>query len=98
MAKVAVSDVRKAESDAEWTRAVGSVIDTVRTTHKLSLKEFADELQRDPRQVARWIDGKEHAQLAAVFAVARFRASCVVAFARLAALEIVTEIRVKESA
>jgi hypothetical protein len=97
MAKVQPEDVRKADiDDDDWKRRVGQAVDGVRADHRLSLKEFADEIQRDERQVARWIEGKEHAQIAAVFAVARFRCGLVIALAKLAGdgVEIVTEIRV----
>lgn len=98
MAKAALVDVRKAEMDEQWRSRVGQAVDSVRTEQKLSLKEFADALKRDERQVSRWIDGKEHAQIAAVFAVAEFRRPLVLALCALAGegVEIETVVRIRK--
>lgn len=93
--EMAKADVRKADED--WKAAVGQVIRSVRG--ELSLKEFAAAVHRDERQISRWEDGKERPHVDAVFAVERFRGPLVVALADLAgaAVEIVTEIRVKRA-
>ncbi len=100
MAKAASNDVRKADLDEQWKAAVGRAIDAVRAEQQLSLKEFADAITRDERQVARWIGGKEHAQIAAVFAVVQFRQPLVLALAKIAGqgVEIETVIRIKRTA
>ena len=87
MAKAALPDVRKAEN---WSD-LGRAIDRVRTLHRLSLKEFADALQRNERQVARWFEGTERPQLEVVFGVVKFRQSVVVALAELAGDGVIVE-------
>lgn len=90
--------VRKAENP-DWI-ALGEAVERTRTLCRLSLKEFADALSRDERQVARWIAGTEQAQAAVIFAVERFRRPFVVALAERAGdgVKVVTEIRLEMSA
>lgn len=80
---MAKCSLRKPETD-EWRRRVGAAVDGIRQAAGLNLQQFAGQLSRDERQVARWISGEEHAQVAAIFAVPAFRQPLVVAFAQLA--------------
>lgn len=100
MAKADLPDVRKAETD-EWRARVGAAIERTRMLCGHSLKEFADLVGRDERQVSRWIAGTERPQLDAIFMVDAFRQPLIVALAELAqgdGVEIVTEIRVRRIA
>lgn len=100
--QMAKADLRKADIDEQWRLEVGKAIDLVRTKHRLSLKEFSNAIERDERQVKRWIDGKEHAQVAAVLAVAIFRQAMVLALAEIAGegieIETVVRLRMRQSA
>jgi hypothetical protein len=77
--RLPAADLRKAEHP-DWLE-LGQAVERTRTLCRLSLKEFADALRRDERQVARWIAGTEQAQAAVIFAVERFRRPFVVALA-----------------
>lgn len=83
MAKAAVPDVRKAESD-DFRAEFGAVVDRVRQRAGLSLKQFADRIKRDERQIARWISGVERPQFDAIFAREEFRPLVVEAIAEIA--------------
>jgi hypothetical protein len=97
-AKTAKADIRKADTDAYYA-SLGRCIEEVRHVYGLTLEQFAHELGKDDRQLARQIAGKERPQLEAVFAVDRFRAPLVIALAKLSAgVEVVTEIRVRRTA
>lgn len=83
--------LRKAESE-DSLREIGECLDFARREVGWNLDELAGQLpapagseKRDPRQVQRWIDGKEHVQLGVVFQVKALRAPFVVALSRLAA-------------
>lgn len=81
--RMAKADLRKAEHE-DWPRDVGEAIAAVMHAQQLSLKEFAAKVGRNERQVARWFEGKENPQLAAIFAVVEFRQPLLLALARLA--------------
>lgn len=96
MAKV---DLRKAD-DEDWKAEVGHAIERVKNMTGLSLKEFADAMDRDDRQVARWIAGVERPQFDALFAVERFRQPLVIALAELIdhGVEVQTHITIRRRA
>lgn len=97
-AKVAAAGIRKADTERYYA-SLGACMEEVRCVFGLSLKEFADALQKDERQLKRQIDGGDRPQLEAVFAVERFRAPLVIALAKLAAdVDVVTTITVRRSA
>ena len=75
-------NLRKTDS-ADALIETGECLDFARRSVGWSLKELAAALQRDERQVQRWIDGKENTNLAAVFAVEALRQPFVIALARL---------------
>ncbi len=94
------ADLRKAEI-LEWKTGVGRAIERMRLLASLSLKELADAIKRDERQVARWIAGTERPQFDALFAVPRLRQPLVVAIAELAqadGIEITTHIELRRRA
>lgn len=98
-ARMAKADVRKADLDDEtWRIGVGKAIERTRTLSGLSLKEFAAAVDRDERQVSRWIDAKERPQFDAIFASPNKRvgASLVIALAEMASNVIVeTVVRIR---
>jgi hypothetical protein len=66
---------------------------------RLSLKEFAGKLNKDPAQVHRQMEGKERPQIEAVFAIREFRAPLVQALARITPeIEVSTELRIRRTA
>jgi len=83
------ADLRKAEGAAVRAQ-VGRCLARAQHLAGWSLKELADALQRDERQVARWISGAERVQLDAVCAVPRLRAVFLVALAEFAGVDVVT--------
>jgi hypothetical protein len=91
--------LRNAEME-HWQAQVGGAIERVQERSGLSLKEFAAKVKRNERQVARWFVGKEHPQLAPIFAVPAFRQLLVVALAELAgeSVEITTAITIRRIA
>lgn len=98
---MAKANLRKPEASVDdWRAEVGHAIERVKNMTGLSLKEFADAVGREDRQVARWIAGTERPQIDAIFAVASLRQPLIVALSELAGVgvEIETVIRVKRSA
>ena len=96
--RMAKAGTRKADTDALYA-SLGAAVREVQHAYGLTLQEFAYELGKNERQVARWLDGSDRPQVEAVFAVDRFRAPLVIALARLSAgVEVVTEIRVRRIA
>lgn len=97
-ARMAKASVRKTDSDAYYAELGACCVEVMRALG-LTLKEFAYELGKDERQVARWFDGSGRPQIEAVFAVERFRAPLVIALAQKAAgVETVTTISFRRSA
>lgn len=94
--RMAKADLRKTEMEP-WREQIGQAIQRVKDRSGLSLKEFADAVQRNERQVSRWFDGTEHPQIAAIFAVETLRGLLIVVLAELAgdAVEIETVVRVR---
>jgi ribosome-binding protein aMBF1 (putative translation factor) len=95
-AQMAKADLRKAEN---WREQIGRAIERARLLRGWSLKELADAVGRDERQLARWITGAERAQLDAIFAVESFRTAFVIALAEIAGdqIEVTTQIIVKKA-
>lgn len=75
---------------------IGAALERARELRGWSLKELADHVHREPRQVARWIDGTERAQMDALFAVESLRQPLIVAFAEAAGqgVEVQTQITI----
>jgi transcriptional regulator with XRE-family HTH domain len=94
--RMAKADLRKAER-ADWL-TIGHAVERTRTLSGLSLKEFADLIRRDPRQVARWIAGEEPPQVAPIFAQRQLRQPFLIALAERVGVgvEIRTVISVRE--
>ena len=97
-AKAALKGVRKAENGALWLKW-GAAIEDVQCVFRLTLKEFAAELQKDERQVQRWIEGKERPQIETVLAIPRFEPPMLIALAqRISGVSVDTVIHVRRSA
>lgn len=97
MAKASLAAIRKAENE-DWVR-LGTAVERTRGLLGLTLQEFASAIDKDERQVARWIAGTERTQVDAIFAVAHFQRAFVIALAEQAqGVDVVTEIRVPRSA
>lgn len=97
MAKASLDPLRKAENE-HWI-VNGRAIERAKELSGLSLKQFADALKRDERQVAKWFVAAERPQLETVFAVPQLRCPLVIALAEQAGeqIEVVTEIRVRRA-
>lgn len=88
---MARADVRKSASWAD----IGNCLEYARHAAGWNLDQLADALQRDPRQVRRWIAGEEQTQIAVVFGVPQLRAPFVIALARLAECDVETTVRIR---
>ena len=66
--RMAKAALRKADT-SEWREKVGRAIQRAASLVGWSLKELAGAIERDPRQVARWLAGTERPQFDALFAV-----------------------------
>jgi hypothetical protein len=96
---MAKATLRNAEHD-DWM-PLGRAVERTRQLCGLSLKEFAHAVQRNPRQVARWILARERTQVDAIFAVSRFRKSFIEALAEEASgqgVVVTTRIEITRSA
>ena len=97
-AKAALKGVRKAENGSLWAKW-GGCIDEVRHTFRLTLQEFAGALEKDERQVARWIAGQERPQIEAVLAKPQFAGVMLIALAQVEqGVSVDTVIHVRRSA
>lgn len=97
---MAKADVRKADVDA-WRGQIGRAVDRVRQLSGLNLQQFSNAIDRDDRQVKRWIEGKDRPQLDALFAVPMLREHIVVALAELLSgqgVEVETTVRIRRQA
>lgn len=92
---LAKADLRKAE-----TNDVGLAIARAQQLRGWSLKEFSEAAQRGERQLARWMDGTEHAQLDTLFAIESFRQPLIVALAERAGfgVDVHTTITIRRAA
>jgi ribosome-binding protein aMBF1 (putative translation factor) len=97
MAKAALIDVRKSETRMNWA-AIGGCLDFARRDAGWNLEQLAAALDKDARQVRRWIAGEEQTQLAVVFAVRELQQPFVIALAKLAACDVTTQISIRRSA
>lgn len=97
-ARMLKADLRKAET-RDFRAEIGQAIDRARLALAWNLDEFAAQVQRDSRQVKRWMAGTERPQFDALFAVAVLRGPLVIELAKLSdAIDIDTTIRVRWTA
>jgi ribosome-binding protein aMBF1 (putative translation factor) len=93
MAKAALADVRKPDTRMNWAE-IGACLDYARRDAGWNLEQLAAALDKDARQVRRWIAGEEQTQVAVVFAVRELQQPFVIALAKLAACEVTTHISI----
>lgn len=102
--KMATAVLPKAESEPILEQ-IGACLDDARRELGWTLDELACKLppppgadKRDPRQVQRWIDGKERCQVDAVFGVCELREPFVIALAKLAECDVETTVTIRRRA
>lgn len=78
-AQMAKATLRKAENNA-----AGDAIAEARHSLGWTLKDFAREVKRGERQLARWEEGTEHPQLDTLFAIVVLRQPLIIALAKRA--------------
>lgn len=92
---MAKADLRKADQSGEpegWREAIGRAIERAMFLQGWSLKEFAAAVDRDERQVARWITGSERAQFDTLFAVEALRQPLIQALSELVGVPVHVQI------
>lgn len=96
--RMAKADLRTAEIN--WRERLGWAVGRVQQLSGLSLKEFAEAVGRDERQVARWITADERAQWDAIARVESLRQLVVIAVAEAmgTGIEIDTVVRIRRTA
>lgn len=77
------ADLPKGESP-DYLRELGQCLDFARRSVGWTVDQLAAELDRDSKQVARWLRGEERTQVDRVFAVEALRQPFVIALARVA--------------
>lgn len=78
---------------------IAACLDEVRRDAGLNVDEFADVLERDPRQVGKWLNATERPQFETVFAIDRFQQPLLLALARrVPSIQITTQLTVVRSA
>lgn len=83
-----------------WRSSVGQAIHRCFALARLSQKEAAALIGREPAQIARWINGQERPQFDAIFAVDCLRHPLILALAEIAGsgVKIRTEISIERTA
>jgi hypothetical protein len=94
---MAKADLRIPEN-ARKQADIGGCLDFARRYVGWTLEQLAAELDRDPRQIRRWIANEENTQMAVVWAVVVLRGPFVIALAQLAECDVDTVIRIRRSA
>lgn len=69
---------------ADSLKEIGDCLDFARRAVGWTVDQLARELQRDSKQVARWMRGEERTQLDTVFVVAKLKVPFLIALSRLA--------------
>lgn len=98
MAKVHTSAHGNPVIDPLWP-VLAQCLDEVRHDAGMTVDEFAHAIDRDARQVGKWLSATERPQIETVFAVERFQQPLVLALARrVRSIEISTHLIVRRSA
>jgi hypothetical protein len=79
----------------ESLKALGGCLDFARRYVGWTIDQLAGELQRDSKQVARWIRGEERTQVDVVLCVPKLHGPFVIALAQLRSEEIVIETTIR---
>jgi transcriptional regulator with XRE-family HTH domain len=95
---MAKADLRNAET-VDYREQIGKALQRATSLVGWTLKELAGKVNRDPRQVARWLSGQERAQLDVLWEVEELRGPLVLALAELSQqAEVVTTISLRMTA
>lgn len=95
--KMLKATLPKRES-ADSLKELGECLDCARRSVGWTVDQLSRELERDSKQVARWMRGEERTQVDVVFGVQALRAPFVIALARLAKCEVETTVRIRVGA
>lgn len=79
-------------------KALGECLDYARRVAGWTVDQLAAELDRDSKQVARWMRGEERTQVDVVFGVVALRQPFVIALAKWAMCEVEVVIRMQRTA
>lgn len=88
------ADLPKGENRSNL-EAIGRCLDFARRFVGWTVDQLAAELERDSKQVARWIRGEERTQVDVVMGVQELRQPFVVALAKHADCEVETTVRIR---
>jgi ribosome-binding protein aMBF1 (putative translation factor) len=91
------ADLPKGET-VDFLAEIGRCLDFARRMAGWTVDQLARELERDSKQVARWMRGEERTQVDVVFGVKELRGPFVIALAELADCEIETTVRIRRNA
>lgn len=91
------ANLPKGEKREMWPE-LGACLDHARRDRGWTVDQLAAELQRDSKQVARWLRGEERTQVDAVFAVEALREPFVIALAKLARMAVEETVTIRRSA
>jgi ribosome-binding protein aMBF1 (putative translation factor) len=91
------ADLPKREKRDMWAE-IGACLDIARRDLGWTVDQLAGQLDRDSKQVGRWIRGEERPQVDAVFAVEPLREPFVIALAKLAKCAVETVVTIRRRA
>lgn len=101
MAKAGLTSVRKADQPSATAVKVGAAVHRARTRAEWNLQQFAHEMQRDERLVAKWESGEKNPNLEAILGHPVLKGHFIVAQAELFTsdlIEVETVVRIRRSA
>lgn len=88
------ADLPKRENRSNLAE-IGACLDFARRFVGWTVDQLASELERDSKQVARWIRGEERTQVDVVMSVPALQQPFVVALAKHAKCEVETTVRMR---
>ena len=97
-AKTAKASLPKQEKNPLWVKH-GAAMREMQHSLQMTLEEFAYVLQKDVRQVGRWMDGIERPQIESVLAIERFEGPMLIALAkRMKGIDVDTVVHIRRIA
>jgi hypothetical protein len=93
--RMAKAVLPKRENVVSHLKGLGDCLDFARRSVGWTVDQLAGELDRDSKQVSRWMRGEERTQVDVVIAVAALREPFVIALARLADLAVETTVTIR---
>jgi ribosome-binding protein aMBF1 (putative translation factor) len=91
------ADLPKREKRDMWAE-IGGCLDVARRDLGWTVDQLAGHLERDSKQVGRWLRGEERPQVDAVFNVPMLREPFVIALAKLAQCAVETVVTIRRRA